>query len=63
MILGQVGFFDQFTVSMSRNAQAMAVEVWDTFDRRFGIGLAKLQICDRELALDRKSGCGQIGWF
>lgn len=40
ILLGQVGFFDQFTVSMSRNAQAMAVEVWNTFDSRFGIGLA-----------------------
>ncbi len=35
LVLGQVGFFDQFTVTMSRFSQALAVEALDQFDRRF----------------------------
>lgn len=36
VLLGQVGFFDKFTVTMSRLAQALAVERKETFDERFG---------------------------
>jgi hypothetical protein len=36
ILLGQVGFFDTFTVTMSRLAQALAVEQKETFDQRFG---------------------------
>jgi hypothetical protein len=35
LVLGQVGFFDNFTVTMSRFSQALAVEALDQFDRRF----------------------------
>jgi len=38
ILVGQVGFFSQFTVSMSRHSQRLAVEDWGTFDARFGIG-------------------------
>lgn len=37
MILGQRGFLDHFTVTMSRQAQLTAVEPWEVFDERFGI--------------------------
>jgi len=40
VLLGSVGFLDQFTVTASRFAQAIAVEDRDAFDRRFGIVLA-----------------------
>lgn len=36
LILGQIGFFDHFTVTLSRFAQAVAVEPRDRFDQRFG---------------------------
>jgi hypothetical protein len=36
--LGQRGFLDRFTVTMGRTAQRIAVEDWDAFDDRFGIG-------------------------
>ncbi|HEX8582486.1 MAG TPA: hypothetical protein VF640_09155 [Acidimicrobiales bacterium] len=35
VILGQVGFLDRFTVTMSRQARRIAIEDWDAFDRRF----------------------------
>jgi len=35
-VLGQIGFFDQFTISMHRSARALAVEAWEVFDQRFG---------------------------
>jgi hypothetical protein len=35
VILGQFGFLDRFTVTMSRQARRIAVEDWDAFDRRF----------------------------
>lgn len=35
VIVGQVGFLDTFTVTMSRLAQQLAVEAADTFDERF----------------------------
>ncbi|MGA2165939.1 MAG: hypothetical protein ABSH36_15945 [Solirubrobacteraceae bacterium] len=37
VLLGSVGFLDQFTATASRFAQAVAVESRDTFDERFGI--------------------------
>lgn len=37
IVLGQVGFFDRFTVTMHRSAQATAIEGHGTFDARFGI--------------------------
>jgi hypothetical protein len=36
-VLGQIGFFDQFTVTMSRQATLLAIEDWDEFDTRFGV--------------------------
>jgi hypothetical protein len=36
VLLGSVGFLDQFTVTASRFAQAVAVEDRDAFDNRFG---------------------------
>ena len=35
-ILGNVGFFDQFTVTLSRLSQATVIEPAGTFDERFG---------------------------
>jgi hypothetical protein len=35
VILGQRGFFDRFTVTMNRGAQALAVTDFDDFDGRF----------------------------
>lgn len=37
ILVGQVGFLDQFTVTMSRLAQQVAVEAPETFDERYGI--------------------------
>lgn len=37
MLVGQVGFFDQFTVTMSRFALQTAVEPTEMFDERFGV--------------------------
>lgn len=34
-LLGQVGFLDSFTVTMSRHAQSVAVEAWEVFEDRF----------------------------
>ncbi|MBW3638948.1 MAG: retropepsin-like domain-containing protein [Actinobacteria bacterium] len=36
-LLGQVGFMDQFTISMSRLAMRLAVDARDSFDRRYGV--------------------------
>lgn len=36
-VLGQFGFFDRFTVTMSRRATMLAVQDWDEFDERFGV--------------------------
>ena len=36
LLLGQVGFFDKFTVTMNRLSQALTVEAVEEFDRRFG---------------------------
>jgi hypothetical protein len=40
MLLGQIGFLDQFTVTMSRLAATTAVEHKEVFDQRFGVPLA-----------------------
>jgi len=40
MLVGQVGFFDQFTITMSRFALHTAVEPVEVFDARFGVPLA-----------------------
>jgi hypothetical protein len=37
VLLGQVGFFDQFTVSTSRISQAIAIEAQNAFDVRYGV--------------------------
>jgi len=39
ILVGQVGFLDRFTVTMSRLSQHVAVEANDAFDRRFGVPL------------------------
>lgn len=36
VLLGQIGFFDRFTVTMHRHAQVLVVEPFDAFDKRFG---------------------------
>lgn len=38
MLAGQSAFMKRFTVTMSRHAQAVAVEPAATFDQRFGTG-------------------------
>jgi hypothetical protein len=40
VLLGSLGFLDQFTVTASRFAQAVAVEGRDTLDKRFGTVLS-----------------------
>ena len=40
MLVGQVGFFDQFTMTMSRYALQTAVEPGDVFDERYGVPTA-----------------------
>jgi len=35
VVLGQVGFFDQFTVTFSRQALRLAIEPVEAFDARF----------------------------
>jgi Aspartyl protease len=37
VLLGSVGFLDQWTVTASRFAQAVAIEAHDAFDERFGV--------------------------
>jgi hypothetical protein len=37
VLLGQIGFFDHFTVSMSRYSQGIAIEPFDAFDQRFDV--------------------------
>jgi hypothetical protein len=38
VLLGQVGFFDQFTVTFSRTVLQLAIEGAERFDDRFGAG-------------------------
>ena len=40
VLLGQVAFMKRFTVTMSRHAQALAVEDQQVFDERFGVTLS-----------------------
>ena len=37
VLLGQVGFFDQFTVTFNRSAFQLAIEDVERFDERFGL--------------------------
>lgn len=41
VLLGQVGFMDQFTVTMSQYAKQTAIEPVEAFDERFGVPLAR----------------------
>ena len=41
LLLGQIGFFDHFTVTMNRISQALALEAVDEFDRRFGVQIER----------------------
>jgi hypothetical protein len=43
LLLGQIGFFDHFTVTMNRVSQAFALEAVDAFDRRFGVQIERGQ--------------------
>lgn len=43
VLLGQVGFYDRFTVSMSRFVQAFAIEGEAAFDRRYGVAYAEAE--------------------
>ena len=36
VLLGQVGFFDQFTVTFSRSTLQLAIEDAEGFDKRYG---------------------------
>jgi len=36
VLLGQVGFFDQFTVTFGRHALRLAIEDAEAFDQRYG---------------------------
>jgi hypothetical protein len=38
IVVGQVGFLDQFTVTMHRGAAMLVIEAWEAFDERFGTG-------------------------
>ena len=44
VLLGEKGFFDQFTVTMHRSARAFVVEPWEAFDQRFGV---MIEIADK----------------
>lgn len=48
LLLGQHGFFDQFTVSMHRSAALTVIEEWGAFDRRFGA-----QPCENDIHAPR----------
>lgn len=37
LVVGQVGFLDQFTVTFHRGAATLAIEGWDKFDASFGL--------------------------
>ena len=41
LLLGQVGFFDHFTVTMNRVSQAFALEAVDEFDGRYGVQIER----------------------
>lgn len=44
VLLGQKGFFDQFTITMHRSVPALAVEEWEAFDDRFGVQVETVDI-------------------
>lgn len=44
VVMGQRGFFDQFTVTMHRSAHCMIVETWNAFDERFGIQIEESRV-------------------
>ncbi|MCA1709912.1 MAG: hypothetical protein LC808_44175 [Actinobacteria bacterium] len=48
VLLGQHGFFDQFTVSMHRSAALTIIEEWRAFDERFGVDAAPAQGAPRK---------------
>jgi hypothetical protein len=54
MLVGQVGFFDQFTVTMSRFALQTAVEPAGAFDARYGVQPAPPAPDVRESARGRR---------
>lgn len=54
MLVGQVGFFDQFTVTMSRFALQTAVEPADVFDARYGVPTVPQVRDARESARSRR---------
>lgn len=35
VVVGQLGFLDQFTVTFHRGAAMVAIEPWEAFDARF----------------------------
>lgn len=43
VVLGQVGFFDRFTVTFGRNVPAFAVGPWNEFDGRFGLQIEEAE--------------------
>lgn len=43
VVLGQCGFFDQFTITMNRQSNQVALDRREEFDERFGVPLAKEQ--------------------
>ncbi len=47
VLVGQVGFFDHFTVSMHRHALAVALEPYERFDERFGVRLMEAESRER----------------
>ncbi|HEX9776117.1 MAG TPA: retropepsin-like aspartic protease [Actinomycetota bacterium] len=42
-VLGQIGFFDRFTVSMHRAALVTAIEEYEAFDARFGVAIREAE--------------------
>jgi hypothetical protein len=43
VLLGQVGFYDQFTVTMHRGAQSLIIEDSNEFDERFGLQIREAE--------------------
>jgi hypothetical protein len=56
VMLGSVGFPDRWTVTVSRFAQAIAVEDRDAFDARFGVVLPILRRLPTPLSAGTASG-------
>ena len=49
LLLGQRGFFDEFSVTMSRHTQAIALESREVFDTRFASGIDDAERSDPRL--------------